>query len=164
MQYDSYLIKHVKLMSSLSGRLSPVLQLHTPNAIHWSPLFPWAALGCSFVLVPNYLMYPSTFKGPDRVLSVPAVLAGLPSLHRDAAGEASASVVRASQPRSGPKALSGPGAVGAVPGPVHREKLLRQQHHQGEVVETPSTCSWTQRQQGNAASTDGFQQFEFNLK
>lgn len=107
---------------------------------------------------------PSTLKGPDRVIPVPAVLAGLPSLHRDAAGEASASVsARASQPRSGSKALSGPGAVGAVLGPVHREKLLCQQHHQGEVVETPSTCPWMQRQQGNAASTAGFQQFDSNL-
>lgn len=30
-------------------------------------------------------------------------------------------------------------------------------------METPSTCPRTQRQQGNAACTDGFQQFDSNL-
>lgn len=97
---------------------------------------------------------PSSLKGPDRIVSVPAVLAGLPSLHRDAAGEASASVsAGASQPRSGPAARPGPGAVGAVRGPVHGEKLLHQQRYQGEVVEAPSTCPRTQCQQGSTAIT-----------
>lgn len=39
--------------------------------------------------------------------------------------------------------------MGAVFRPVHREKLLCQQHYQGEVLETPSSSPWTHPHQGN---------------
>lgn len=142
----------------MSNKVFSVQITNTPSAIHLLPLFHWAVSGAHWCSCPHVSFVPPSFlKGPDGVVSVPALLAGIPSLHRDAAGEASVSVsAGASKSRSGSTARSGPGAVGAVLGPVHRKKLLYQQHHQGEVMETPSTCPRTQHHQG---ITDGFHQF-----
>lgn len=90
-------------------------------------------------------------KGPNRVLPVPAVLAGLPSLHWNAAGETSVAA-RASLSSSGSEASSDHGPVGAVLWSVLRQKLLHQQHHQGEVVEAPSPVPRTHHQQGQASN------------
>lgn len=101
------------------------------------------------VFLSLFPLYSFCLQGPNRVLSVPAVLAGLPSLHWHTARETSVAA-GAAQPCRRSAASSDHGPVGAVLWPVLREMLLHQQHHQGEVLETPSPVPWAHRQQGKA--------------
>lgn len=56
-----FLEQHMSLLSILTNITN------TLSAIHWPPLFPWAVLGGSFVLVPNYLIYPSVHFNRSRL-------------------------------------------------------------------------------------------------
>lgn len=119
-----------------------------------SRLISFSSMSNLLPLFSHFTLDSSCLQGPNRVLSVSAVLAGLPSLHWLTARETSVAA-GATYPCPWSAASSDHGPVGAVLRPMHGEKLLRKQHHQGEVLETPSSVPWTQHRYGKAPNTAG---------
>lgn len=140
------------------------ITLNRPGQLQLLPIVKWHFFGVTKTLVGCFTTRPVSFylfiyfyfvyfKGPYRVLSVPAVLATFTPVHwKHADGEA----VPTTLPCSWSTATSGPGPVGAVLGPDHREILLCQRYHQGEVLEATASVSRKHCQQGTGIESCGF--------